>query len=329
MRFIGLGVTIPELATRGGELFAGTVAALDFGNGIYKGTTGFVPAISALPGYAYTRAGAKQERIGSTFSSYVTNQPAIIHNSGYFSRASVTNKILASQALDGYSNGGSVTVTPNAIAAPDGSVTAELVVPTTATTIHGLSDSIAMGAGTFTFSVFAKAAGYPRIGMRVFDGAAYQIFTCLDVSAGTIVSGGASATITSVGNGWFYCTGTGTSVTGSMGSSTGWDIDVMDSGHTTNQSFAANGTSGVYLWQTQVVQSSPPDVPIIVTGGSAATVGADSLSITVPSGTYSAVYTFDDNSTQIVSTTVAANLWTLPVYPTVLNRPLVKKVTLA
>jgi hypothetical protein len=164
-----------------------------------------------------------------------------------------TNLTTQSQTFSSWITGGSSTVTNNVNIAPNGTLTTSSLIPTAAAGNHYLYLNSALGSGTFTFSVYAKAAGYPRLGIRVYDGSAYQIRVTFDLSNGTIAlleSG--TATITSVGNGWYRCTGTGYSAAGSMGSIAGWTIESLPAGLTVQASFTGDGYSGAYIWGAQI-----------------------------------------------------------------------------
>jgi len=71
---------------------------------------------------------------------------------------------------------------------------------------------------TYTFSIFARAAEWTRLSVRIYDGANYFIRTTVNVSTGTLVSANEVGTTTIVpyGNGWYrviitgVCTNTAT-----------------------------------------------------------------------------------------------------------------------
>lgn len=58
---------------------------------------------------------------------------------------------------------------------------------------------------TYTFSIFARAAEWTRLSVRIYDGANYFIRTTVNVSTGTLVSANEVGTTTIVpyGNGWY------------------------------------------------------------------------------------------------------------------------------
>ena len=150
----------------------------------------------------------------------------------------------------------SAGVTANAGTAPNGTTTADFIKPSGVTTSQGLSYNSAFGAGTFSFSVYAKAGGYPRLGIRVDDGAVYAIKSTFDLSLGTVVSSVAgTATITDVGGGWYRCTATGSNPAGNFGAVVGWVIEPLPAGALCQDAYTADGVSGTYLWGAQIEAS--------------------------------------------------------------------------
>jgi hypothetical protein len=146
-----------------------------------------------------------------------------------------------------------LTAINNTVIAPNGTLTGTNIIPAAVSNIHGIQFTPNLGSGTFTYSVYAKAAGYPRLGLRVYDGTAYQIRVTFDLSNGTVVLLEAgTATITSVGNGWYRCTGTGVSASGTMGATAGWVIESLPAGVTVQTVFTGDGYSGAYIWGAQI-----------------------------------------------------------------------------
>ena len=172
-----------------------------------------------------------------------------------------TNTAKYSQALENARWGKTnVTVTANQTTAPDGTTTADLVVPNTNNAHHYVSSANGnfgthASGETWTLSVFAKTAGYDYIKFFTSSSQASALF---NIANGTFVGGAGakfiSGAITNVGNGWYRC------------SMTSDGIDNDDGGvyvHSTtfspiNQtySYAGNGTDGAYLWGMQMEEES-------------------------------------------------------------------------
>ena len=169
------------------------------------------------------------------------------------------NLLPYSQELDNAAWGKTnATVTANAVVAPDGTLTADKFVENSATGVHELnSGSISVTSGvSYVFSFYGRAGERSRVksqlSANVFPG---TILAYFDFSTGTVdnIGAGATATISSVGNGWYRCTLAGTAT--STGSQPVY-LDLVSTGTTTN--YLGDGVSGVYLWGAQCVQGSVP-----------------------------------------------------------------------
>jgi hypothetical protein len=144
------------------------------------------------------------------------------------------------------------TVTANAIVAPDGNTTADMVVEDTSTGLHRVVQSITLGgtvdSSPYTISVYAKAGTRSRFQFNDTTQGGALGLAIFDLAAGTVVSGvgTGTGTITNVGNGWYRCAVVvtkGLSVTGSP------QIVLVSSG--TTASYTGDGTSGLYVWGLQ------------------------------------------------------------------------------
>jgi hypothetical protein len=102
-----------------------------------------------------------------------------------------------------------ITITPNSlsIAAPDGTFTADLFVEDNTTNRHRLLTSgTTLSIGTYNLSIYAKKANHDWIQVNpVTDNFNVNNWANFDLSTGEIgnTGVGASASITSVGNGWY------------------------------------------------------------------------------------------------------------------------------
>ncbi len=140
------------------------------------------------------------------------------------------------------------TTTSSATTAPDGTSTALSLVPTTATTNEHLFYQAFTGTDQpYTFSIYAKANGYNWVYFRPQIGGSL-LYANFNLSTGTLgfISTGVTATITSVGNGWYRCTATRTM------QSIGCFFVVGVSNADGVPSYAGDGTSGVYIWGAQL-----------------------------------------------------------------------------
>jgi hypothetical protein len=126
------------------------------------------------------------------------------------------------------------------------------------------SGTVAFTAGkTYTFSIFAKAAEWTRLGIRLYDGvAAYFIRTTVDLSTGTQVSAPGNevgtTVVTPYGNGWYRV-----SVTG-LCANTGSNAVCVECHNTsTVQNTETCNGSGIYIYNAQYEEATSAGVPVI------------------------------------------------------------------
>jgi hypothetical protein len=142
------------------------------------------------------------------------------------------------------------TVTANTTAAPDGTSTADKLVENTATAQHLLARTENVASAPVTFSVYAKAAERSWISLYI---GAVNTSAFFNLSTGTVgtVQASVTASITSVGNGWYRCSITAASV--GNGSLTR-GIYVANADNST--SYTGDGTSGIFIWGAQLQTGS-------------------------------------------------------------------------
>lgn len=97
------------------------------------------------------------------------------------------------------------TVTADAVAAPDGTLTADSLFDTAATSIHSL-DFGPFPANTYTLSIYAKAGTLNYVGLFALSSTSGIFFNLSNGTlASNIFSAPISSAIQSVGNGWYRC----------------------------------------------------------------------------------------------------------------------------
>lgn len=256
-------------------------AITDAGNGWYRcaltgipssansGTIGaFIRMATGDAEYSYQGNGngtlhlwGAQLEVGSSASAYIPTTSAAASTAtarGLLLEESRTNIALRSAELDNavWTKAAS-TVTANAVTAPDGTVTADRVVETAATSNHTLRQVITMSATTYTATIFAKIGERNTFTMAASDSGAALFRTAhFNLLAGTTSNGSTglagSSAITSVGNGWYRCSMTFTTTVG--GAASYFDVRLSDS--TTPASFGASYlgdiNSGMYFWGGQL-----------------------------------------------------------------------------
>lgn len=141
------------------------------------------------------------------------------------------------------------SVTPNATTAPDGTSTADLLYASSGTSFHSIYRDFA--AGTYTLSVYAKAAGFDFIRLRLRDSSGAGLnYAFFNLSSGTVGTTDSTASIQSVGGGWYRCIITDTI----SATAAGVAINLASADGVVE--FANSGTSGVYLWGAQLEKRS-------------------------------------------------------------------------
>lgn len=174
---------------------------------------------------------------------------------------------------------GSSTVTANAAASPDGTVTADKLVESAITDVHFARQDVTTTAQSYTFSVFAKAAERSWLQLNNTTVAGSAFFDIANGVVGTTSS--ATATITPAGNGWYKCTITVTATA----AANAWRIYLASSNGTT--SYTGDGTSGIYIWGAQL-EAGAFATSYIPTVASQVTRSADVASINTLSPWYNA-----------------------------------------
>lgn len=174
-----------------------------------------------------------------------------------YQNTSVKNLLGFSEAFDNAAwTKSNSSITANATAAPNGTLTADKLVENTANSTHETSISIAVTSGVpYTASVYVKAAERPTISLVLDTGftESRTWFNLTTLTATTTTGSITSSYIQPVGNGWFRVgvTQTATSTTNANLRFRIW------TGTTTV--YIGDGTSGVFLWGAQLSASASLD----------------------------------------------------------------------
>jgi hypothetical protein len=177
--------------------------------------------------------------------------PTTFFPNGFLIEAARTNSILYSEQID---NAAWVkvrsSITANAIAAPDGALTADkIVIDTTAATNHSVGQSLAITSGTtYTWVVYAKVGEFTEINLR-FSAQFPSGNTFFNLLTGVITNiGGISvSSMVPAGNNWYRCSITQTANGTGAGQP---QVFIAQSGSINIAT--ANGTDGVYVWGAQL-----------------------------------------------------------------------------
>ena len=282
----------------------GGTGGIRFGCGVSSNGTGDVtlarPMLTKLPisGFDYLRNTSTSTAV---YSLPIDHNPTTFEPLGVLIEEQRVNLLLQSQTFETTWVKASVTVTANAIAAPDGTTTADKVVATnTAAATRAVYQSYTAGStAAYTFSVYAKAAEYDLLAIQEIGGGRFG--ATFDLTAKTTASlGGAgfvSSSITDVGGGWCRCSvvWNGVSAVGYALTAIGYPLGATLTA--AGSSYAGDGTSGLYLWGAQLEAGSFP-TSYVPTVASQVTRLADQVSILTSAFAYNAaagtwVATFD------------------------------------
>lgn len=174
-----------------------------------------------------------------------------------------------------------INVTSNSVVAPDGTTTADVLVPSTVNAGHFITQSPSFTSGlVYVFSVYAKANGYRYMRLS-FPSTAFASTgraACFDLQTGTTgqTQSGVISKIESIRNGWYRCIITATANATSSGL-TGVTVNSADDA--TAVTFIGDGTSGISVWGAQLEAGAFP-TSYIPTTTAAATRAADVATVT-------------------------------------------------
>jgi hypothetical protein len=200
----------------------------------------------------YTGASAGTQAVPSWLDNSGTTGNRMLYDSTGKLTYAPNNMLTYSQdATNGAWSKSNVTVTGAAGSAPDGTTTAVLVTPAATNTTHRIAQSATTGFSVL-YSLYVKANGYTKVG--IWDSATTGAYASFDCSgSGSVLDsglGGSSASILSVGNGWYRV-----SFKATVNGTNSFAVQVLPASYTTgtiNVVWTADGTSGVYLWGAQL-----------------------------------------------------------------------------
>jgi len=232
---------------------------------------------SLIPGWTFTRASTGYaETVAGTLTSFASGAPRITDR-GLLVEEARTNLILQSQEFDNASwTKTGATISANGAVAPDGTTTADKLVPNAGSSIKRVQQDAALtNAAVYTQTVYAKAGEWRYLfcyggGTAIPAGEAI-----LDLQTGLLTKNtGSHATVTALANGWYRLQYT---FTATSTASDACRIGLTDS--TTSVTSTGDGTSGIYIWGAQLEAGAFPTSYIPTTTASA-TRAADDAFIT-------------------------------------------------
>ena len=198
---------------------------------------------------------------------------------GCLIESQATNLNPYSDALASWGSNANLTLTSNAAIGPDGTLGADLMVGNTANDSHYVRSTATTvsSSATYTLSGYFKSVNGEKVRLVVFKasspytGEADAKFTLSGNGSASVTTG--SATITSVGGGYYRCTVTGTT----LSTSSFFQVQTVSTGDA--QDYVANDYNGVLCAGIQFESGSFAS-SLISTSGASATRAADNLSVT-------------------------------------------------
>lgn len=166
---------------------------------------------------------------------------------------------------------------PNAIAAPDGSLSATKIIGATSSALQRIYIAVSGATGDLTYSIFAKAGGLNRIGLKTSQNATNEFV--FDLGSGSVVMAGNATRYgyESLGDGWWRLSIALTATVAIVP----WVV-LLD--NTNSSTFAGDGSSGIYIWGAQLETGLFPTSYYPTTSGTA-TRSADTSTSVAQSGT--------------------------------------------
>lgn len=181
---------------------------MDFANASYRGA-------NLATGLAVSRAsGGYAQNADGTLTWFGNNQPRIGVGTGLLIEEARINTCLQSQTLDhAYWSAQNLSVSPNSVTAPDGTLTADTLVESGVSSVQRLSTSgITLAISTtYTMSLYAKYVSRQWLRIGSVTGTSFQGHAWFDLlngvvgttqtTTGTIIG----SKIEALANGWYRC----------------------------------------------------------------------------------------------------------------------------
>ena len=226
--------------------------------------------ITDLTGFACTRSTVGYAlRANGTYQSFGINEPRIT-DKGITVEPAATNLLLRSNEFDNASwLKTNCTIATNVATAPDGTATADRLIPNTSVVnSHQITQAPALADNTdYVLSVFVKAGGYDFLALVPTNKAGASTSSIFNISTGVVASVDPlhTAGIDAFAGGWFRCWVKFNSGAGA----TSPILRIRSTADASGTPFAGDGVSGPYIWSSQLEAGALCSTPIVTTGAAA------------------------------------------------------------
>ena len=204
------------------------------------------------------------------------HNPITFESLGLEIEESRTNLVLQSETFATTWAATAASITSNAAVSPAGTLTADTLIADTTFGSHIITQSVTTTAVATTFSIYAKAAGQNFVVLQIIDSASLTRNNWFNLSTGTVgtTGSGITASMVSVGNGWYRCAAT---ISAALAGSNTCGVAVANA----DAQFGFNGNdfSGIFIWGAQV-EAGAFATSYIPTVASQVTRAADSAVMT-------------------------------------------------
>lgn len=150
------------------------------------------------------------------------------------------------------------TVTADATTAPNGTVSADKIIPTTDFGSHYISGTATIPGGVYTLSVYAKKAEYSGLRIIARNATARYAIYRFDLDTGVFsgvtnlstVPGLISSSVDDAGDGWYRCRVTIDNT--NTGFSYNLYFGATETSSETARDYSGDGVSGIFIWGSQM-----------------------------------------------------------------------------